>query len=474
MRLATLIAVPLLSAAVLVGGCASLAPKYERPSASVPSTWPQGPAYPPAAAAGGDAADLAWRDMFVDPKLQAVIERALENNRDLRVALLNVEAARAQHQIQHAALFPAVTGGGSFTREHAPVAALGGRGSGSVDERVYSLSGGASQYELDLFGRVRSLSRAALEQYLAVQEAHRAAQITLVAEVASDYMTLAADRDRLAVAQQTLKAQQASLELTRGRFKAGVASELDVRQAETTVDQARSAIAGYTTQTAQDVNALELVVGASVPQELQPASLDGPSPVLTALPAGVSSEVLLRRPDVLEAEHQLKAMNADIGAARAAFFPTLSLTGTGGVESGGLQSLFSPGSGAWTVASGLTAPLFDWGANQGRLEYARTERDIAVANYQKSVQTAFKETADALARRGAIGEELAANEADVEAATASLRLTEARYERGVDTYLNTLVAQQNLYSAQQSLISARFALYANLAALYEALGGGVR
>jgi multidrug efflux system outer membrane protein len=470
----TVKAAPLLAAAALLAGCGTLAPKYQRPAAPVPSAWPQGPAYPAAAAGKADAVDLAWRDMFLDPKLQSVIERALQNNRDLRVAILNVQAARAQHQVQRAALFPTLTGSTGLTREHVPAAAFGSPGNGSVDTRLYSLTGGVSQYEVDLFGRVRSLTKAAFEQYLASDEARKSAQITLVAETVTDWLTLAADRDRLAVAKQTLETQQASLTLTQGRFKAGTASELDVRQAETTVDQARAEVAAYTTQTAQDLNALTLVVGATVPEELLPATLDAPSPMLTDVPAGLSSQVLLRRPDVLQAEHQLKAMNADIGAARAAFFPTLTLTGSGGVESPGLSSLFNAGTGAWSFAPTLAGPIFDWGANRGRLSYAKAERDIAVAQYEKAVQTAFRETADALARRGTIGDELDADEANVSASNTSLQLTEARYKRGVDPYLNTLVAQQNLYAARQSWITAKLAYYANLVVLYEALGGGAK
>jgi multidrug efflux system outer membrane protein len=402
-----------------------------------------------------------------------VISEALANNRDLRVAVLNVAAARAQFQVQRAALFPTVTGNAGLARQHIPATAYGFKSSGSLDGRAYSVTAGISQYQVDLFGQVRSLTKAAFEQYLASGEARRTAQITLISETASDYLALGADRDRLRVAQDTLQAQQASLDLTRGRFKAGVASELDLRQAETTVDQARAQVSAYTTQVAQDRNALELVVGAPVHDDLLPGSLDGPSPV-AEIPAGLSSDVLLRRPDVLQAEHQLKAMNADIGAARAAFFPTLSLTATGGTESSGLSSLFTAGSGAWSFAPSLAQPIFDWGANRGRLAYAKAERDIAVATYEKAVQTAFRETADALARRGTIGDELAADQANVTASQASLDLTTARYTRGVDPYLDTLVAQQNLYAAQQSAITAKLDLYANLVALYEALGGGVK
>jgi multidrug efflux system outer membrane protein len=459
-----------------MAGCTTLAPHYERPSATVSPTWPQGAAYAPSQPAATAAADLKWRDVFLDPKLQAVIDLALKNNQDLRVAVLNVQSSRGQYQTQRAALLPAASLDASLTREHAPSSAFGfgGPGGGSVDIRYYGLTAGVTNYELDLFGRVRSLTRQALEQYLATDEARKAAQISLISEVATDYLTLAADRQRLTVAQQTLASQRGSLELTQARFKAGTASQLDVSQAQTTVDQARADIASYTTQVAQDLNALNLVVGTQTPDDLTPAGLGDSSPVLTSLPVGVSSEVLLRRPDVLEAEHTLRGYNANIGAARAAFFPRLTLTGTGGSENTGLSNLFSAGSGAWTFAPTLAVPLFDWGANQGKLKTAKAERDVAVAQYQKSVQTAFREVADALARRGTIAEQLAANESNVDASAQALRLTQALYSHGSDSYLDTLVAQRTLYSAQQTLISTRLALYTNLVTVYQTLGGGVQ
>lgn len=236
------------AAAALLSGCATLAPKYERPAAPVPASWPKGPAYPAPAGAPQAAADLAWRTVFTDPKLQAVIAEALANNRDLRVAVLNVAAARAQYQVQHAALFPTINGSSGLQRQHVPAAAFGAPGNGSVDTRLYSLTAGISQYQIDLFGQVRSLTKAAFEQYLASGEARQTAQITLIAETATDYLTLGADRERLQVAEDTLQAQQASLDLARGRFHAGVASELDLRQAETTVEQARAQVSAYTTQ----------------------------------------------------------------------------------------------------------------------------------------------------------------------------------------------------------------------------------
>ncbi len=464
----------LVAAALALGGCATLAPKYVRPAAPVPVTWPQGDAYPAATAGAATVADERWRDVFTDPKLQAVIAQALANNRDLRVAMLNVEQSRAQYRIQRAALFPEVKGNANLTELQEPAAALGIPGNGSVSERIYSLNASISSYEVDLFGRIRSLTRAALEQYLATEEARRAAQISLVAETATDYVTLVADRDRLAVAKATLASQQDSLTITRERFDKGEASQLDVSQAETLVDQARSDIAADTTLAAQDLNALNLVVGASVADDLLPVSLAGPSPVRTDLPAGLSSEVLLNRPDVLQAEHLLKSQNADIGAARAAFFPTLSLTAQDGVESTQLSKLFAAGSGAWQFIPNLTVPIFDWGANQARLKSAKVERDIAVAQYEKAVQTAFREVADALARRGTIDDQLAAQDANVAASDQALTLTKARYERGIDPYLNYLIAERTLYAAQMTDIAAKQARDANLVSLYEALGGGVQ
>ncbi|HEY3815466.1 MAG TPA: efflux transporter outer membrane subunit [Caulobacteraceae bacterium] len=461
-------------ALLALSGCATLAPKYVRPAAPVPATWPQGPAYPAAVASNTTAADERWRDVFTDSRLQAVIAQALANNRDLRVAILNVEESRAQYRIQRSALLPTVNGNAGVTVLHEPGAAAGVPGAGSIDERIYSLNASVSSYELDLFGRVRSLTKAALEQYLATDEARRAAQILLVSETGTDYVTLAADRERLSVAKATLISQQGSLKITRDRFNAGEASELDVSQAETLVDQARSDIAADTTLAAQDLNALNLVVGAPVSEDQLPESLEGPAPIRTDLPAGVSSTILLSRPDVLQAEHTLKSDNADIGAARAAFFPTLTLTGQYGVESTQFSKLFAAGSGAWQFIPNLSVPIFDYGANRARLKSAKVQRDIAVAQYEKAIQTAFREVADALARRGTIDEQLAAQDANVAASDRALTLTRARYDRGIDPYLNYLIAERTLYAAQQSDISAKQARYANLVSLYEALGGGVQ
>jgi multidrug efflux system outer membrane protein len=435
----------------------------------VATTWPTGTAYP---AASGEAVIAGWREVVTDANLKAVIDQALANNRDLRIATANIAAARAQYHVQRADLFPSITANGAASYAHEPLSVLTGvPGGGSIDEHLYTASVGFSNYELDLFGRIRSLTRAAQDQYFATEEARRTAQISLVAEVAGDWLTLAADRTLLQVAQDTAKSQAASLELTQHRFDAGVASGVDVAQAKTAYEQARSDVASDTTQVAQDRNALELVVGAPVADALLPDGLSDTLPVAET-PAGVSSAVLLRRPDVVEAEDQLKAQNANIGAARAAFFPTISLTGSGGATSTALQTLFKGASQTWAFAPNIALPLFEGGRNIAGLNYAKAERDVAVATYEKAIQTAFRETADALARRGTIDEQLAAQIAQRDAAADAAHLATARYERGADTYLNVLIAQRTLYAARQTLVTTQLARATNLVTLYKALGGG--
>ena len=465
-----------LAAACVLTGCISLDPVYRRPAAPVPATSPTGPAYPSAATHGADAASLAdWRAVFTDPKLTTVIEQALANNRDLRIAVANIQAARAQYQVQRAALFPAINGqaGESYTRTPGAIEGIPGL-TGSIDSHVYSASVGFSSYELDLFGRVRSLTRAQQEQYFATEEARRTAQISLIAEVAGDYLTYGADSALLQIARDTEASGRTSLELTQRRLDNGVATQLDVSQARTVVEQARVDVARDVTQIAQDKNALDLVVGAPVADALLPTGLDGEAPRADILPTGVRSEVLLRRPDVVQAEDQLKAANANIGAARAAFFPSLALTASDGAASTALSTLFRAGTETWTFAPTLTAPIFEGGKNLANLAYAKAERDVAVATYEKAIQTAFRDVADALAQRGTIDEQLAGQQALVEASADSLRLASARYERGSDTYLNALLAQRTLYSARQGLVSTRLAQSTNLVTLYKALGGGFR
>jgi multidrug efflux system outer membrane protein len=408
---------------------------------------------------------LGWQAFFTDPALKAVIAKALEQNRDLRSAVAQIQAARAQYVIQRGSLFPGVSASGGELYERTP----NGVG-GSIDARYYSATVGFSSWQIDLFGQIQSKTRAAQEQFLASAEARRAVQVSLIAEVATDYYTLTADQQLLAVARQTLQAQQASLDLINSRMTAGVASMLDVRQAETTVEQARADVAQYTTEAAQARNALDLVVGASTADVVVPPAL--PEAAFAPLAAGVRSDVLLQRPDVLEAEHQLKAYNADIGAARAAFFPSISLTANGGQESNALSNLFDSAARTWLFQPSISLPLFEGGRNVGGLRAAKAQRDEAIDAYEKAIQSAFRDVADALARAGTIGEQLSAQQDLVTSSADSLKLSTARYDRGADTYLNVLIAQRSLYGAQQSLVTTQLTRLSNGVALYKALGGG--
>jgi multidrug efflux system outer membrane protein len=451
--------------AALLGGC-NLDPAYHRPAPPVPSSFPEGPSYAPQV--GEAEVPTHWREVFTDPDLQTVIELALAQNRDLRVAVANIQSAQAQTDVQRAALLPAINGSAGATVEQIPNTFI--PGGGSLNLRLYSASIGFSNWELDLFGRTRSLTRAAYDQYLASEDNRRAVQVSLVAQVATQWFAYAANRDLLAVAQDTLASQQASLDLTRARFNGGIASELDVHQAETGLQQARSDVANFTTTVAQARNALDLVVGAPVPEARLPKSL--PEQGVAEVRAGLSSQVLLTRPDVLQAEHQLLSANANIGAARAAFFPQISLTGNVGQESASLQKLFDAASRTWLFSPGVTVPIFEGGRNVANLKAARAQRDVAVAQYEKAVQSAFRDVADALARSGTIGEQMAAQQALVTSANQALTLTNARYERGTDPYLNVLIAQRLLYNSRQSLVSTDLIRLTNAVSLYRALGGG--
>jgi multidrug efflux system outer membrane protein len=456
-------------AGVLLSGCAGLEPTYQRPAPPIPATWPTGPAYP----ATTDSPVEDWRQVFTDPKLRAVIEQALANNRDLRVAIAQIQASRAQYHVQRADLLPTIDGSAGANRSRSYTGLPASFGGAYSTATTYSASVATTSYELDLFGRVRSLTKSALETYLATDEARRSTQISLVAEVATDYLTFAADASLLDVSKTTVASAQANLDLARRRLAGGVASQLDVSNAETILDQAQDDVARYTTQVAQDKNALDLVVGASVAAENLPIGVDDPATQLGEPPETLSSQVLLKRPDVLEAEHTLRSANASIGAARAAFFPQISLTGSGGAESASLSKLFSGRSGVWSFAPTVTLPIFAGGANLGNLDYAKAEDRIDIAQYEKAVQTAFREVSDALARRGTITERLRAQRAQVAAATQSLRLAEALYARGSDSYLEVLTAQRTLYSAQQSLISVQLLHTTNVVTLYKVLGGSL-
>ena len=461
-----------LAVAILSLTACTMAPKYTRPAPPVPAVWPSGPAYKGVTGtpAGKPVAEIPWQEFFVDPRLRQVIALALNNNRDLRVAALNIERSRAQYQIRRADLVPHVdaTADGNFQRVPQDFS-----GTGQPETlHQYSVSLGVSAYELDLFGRVRSLKDQALEQYLATRQARTSVQISLVAEAAGDWLALAADRERLVLAKDTLANQQTSYELIRSRFEAGISSALDLHQAQTSVDTARVDIASYTTAVAQDENALDLVAGEKVTGDLLPDSLSANLTALKEISPGLPSEVLLRRPDIVQAEELLKGANANIGAARAAFFPRITLISSVGFGSNELAGLFTGSSFAWSFAPQITLPIFQGGANMANLKVAKVDRDIAVAQYEKAIQTAFREVADALARRGTIDDQLAAQKSLTEATSESYRLSQARYEKGIDSYLNVLDSQRSLYSAQQNLISVRLSQLNNLVTLYKTLGGG--
>ncbi|HEY5070943.1 MAG TPA: efflux transporter outer membrane subunit [Caulobacteraceae bacterium] len=462
----------LCAAALMLAGCLSLEPAYRRPAAPVPASFPTGPGYP---APGVESASVTgWRDFFSDPRLKSVIETALTQNRDLRAAVANVAIARAQYEVQHAQLYPTLDAEAGAIFARIPGGGVAGSpAAGHFNEHQFTAELAVSAYEVDLFGRIRSLSKAAFEQYLATAQARRAAQIALVAQVATAYVTLGADRTLLAIARDTLINGEASLRLTQARFHGGIASEVDVSQARTIVEQARFDGARLTTQCAQDEHALDLLVGAPVPEALLPRAVQDRITVLPGLPAGIRSAVLLGRPDVVQAEDVLKGANASIGAARAAFFPSITLTGTGGLSSPALSSLFAGPAATWTFAPQLILPIFDAGRNRANLAQAKATRSLDQAQYEKAIQTAFREVADALAQRGTIGAELAAQRALADAAAAGFHLATARYERGADTYLNVLIAQRTLYAAQQTLTAARLLQTTNLIALYQALGGGL-
>jgi multidrug efflux system outer membrane protein len=448
------------------GGC-SLAPRYERPDAPVAGSWPA-----EAPTADPSAAGLGWRDVFGDPRLQALVALALENNRDLRVAALNVELTRARYRIQRAEQLPSVAANASATTQRVP-ADLTSSGRATTGT-AWTVGAGVSAFELDLFGRVRSLSAAALEQYLATEEARRSAHLSLVAAVATQYLAGRAFDDEVALARQTLETVEASYALTQRSYEAGRTSELDVRTAEAQVQTARFNLSTAAQQRAQAENALVLLVGQPLPPDL-PAPLPLEAQALVSeLPVGVPSEVLQRRPDILAAEHALKSANASIGAARAAFFPSITLTAFGGTSSAELTGLFGGGSAAWSFTPRINVPLFTGGALRASLDVAEVRKSVQVAQYERAIQQAFREVADALVARAALEEQLGAEQARVDAEQRRYHLSDLRYRKGVDSYLTVLTAQRDLFTAQQQLIQSRVARFANLVELYRALGGGWR
>lgn len=450
---------------VLIAGC-SLAPKYERPATSVADTYPMNATKN----SGPAASEVAWHDFFGDARLQGIIQLALDNNRDLRVTALNVERVRALYDIQRTALIPSLNATADGTRQRTP-AELSSSGR-AVTNSTYNVGLAIPSYELDFFGRVASLRDEVLQQYLATEEAQHSAQISLISSVARQYLSLLAIDEQLDLAHQTLEAAEHSYKLADQTFQAGVSSELDLSTAESQRESVRASVAAIKQQRARAHNALVLLVGTTLPNDLPDAGSLATQDLIENLPAGLPSELLTRRPDILAAEHKLQAANANIGQARAAFFPSIKLTAFGGTSSRSLDGLFESGSEKWSFTPSITLPIFAAGRNRAQLKVSKIDRDIATAQYEKTIQTAFREVADGLATRATIDEQVSAQTNRVAAAQRRYDLSNQRFEAGVDSFLTVLLAQQDLFSAQQSLITARLDRLNNLTSLYAALGGG--
>lgn len=460
-----------------VTGC-TLIPSYQPPALPVPSSY-SGTGVGAATSAAPAAADIAAHEVFRDERLDRLIDLALANNRDLRVAVLNVQEAQAQYRISRASLLPTVDGTASATRSHSSVTTseLGGAGTGSsttvgYTANSFSANVAMTSYELDLFGHVRSQNAQALEQYFQSDEARRAAQVSLVGQVVTQYLTLRENEELLALSQSTLESVQASYELNKALFSAGASNELDLRQSEGQVETARINVETYQRQGQQAQNALQLLLGAPLPADLPPARPLADADMVAEVPAGLPSDLLTRRPDILEAEHALKAANANIGVARAAFFPTISLTGSVGVSSTELSSLFKAGSGVWSFGPQISVPLFTGGYNTAELDVAKLSQQVEVADYEKAIQTAFREVEDALVGVESYARQVVLEQSLIETQQRRLDLATVRYRQGEDTYLNELSAQQDLFSAQQGLLQAQFNRLSAKVSLYQALGGG--
>jgi multidrug efflux system outer membrane protein len=493
-----------LSASAALAGC-SLAPAYVRPAPPVQASWPVGDAYLRQSEAA--LPSVTYRDIFRDRRLQALIEQSLANNRDLRIAVANIEATRAQYRIQRGDLFPQINATGAYSYRESSRSGVntgintggtgtgtgtgtGGTGTGNTGgtgtgngtggtgttvvsgaNSTFQAQLGVTAFEIDLFGRVRSLTGAALSRYFAQEAAARATRLTLIGDLASAWLSYAADKSLLTVAEQTAVAARNSVRLTDARRRGGVAPRTDVRQAEQILATAEADLAEQRTLLAQDVNAIQLLVGAPIDPALLPGGIEQASQTIGELPAGIDSGVLLRRPDVVQAEYSLRAFNAEIGAARAALFPRITLTGLVGFASTALRTLFTGDAFNWSVAPSASYPIFRAGAGRAGVEYSVAQRDAALATYEQTIQSAFREVSDALARRGTITEQLAANQRFYTAAVDTLNLTNARYRGGIDTYLTSLDAQRQLYSAQRTLVQTQLVRATNLVTLYRTLGG---
>jgi outer membrane protein, multidrug efflux system len=459
---------------IVLAGC-TMIPKYQQPTTPISSSWPSVPGYPTnqTAAAKIPAADIGWRDFFRDPRLQQIVELALTNNPSLIAAVQNVEQTRQLYHVQIGALIPTVSINANGQRTRTPNVYTSGPGASSALQYTeYNLNLGVTSYELDLFGQVRSLTRQALETYFATDEARRSAQIALVAQVGAAYVTEQEAAQQLALARDSVKAARQSFDLTKRSFEAGVSSQFDLNNASTQLQNATAAEAGYAQQYAEAEDNLNLLAGKPLPPELQPTERFNPDVCLSDVPAGLPSDLLERRPDIMEAEHQLRAANASIGAARAALFPTVTLTGSAGLASTTLESLFAPGSHAWGFSPQIQWPVLALGTAYHQLKADEAEQRVQVANYQSAVQTAFKEVADALAVRTTVQSQLADNEELVKADQQSYDLTKAGFNSGVNSALDLDVTQLTLDSAQQSLIQAQYSRLISLINLYQALGGG--
>jgi multidrug efflux system outer membrane protein len=454
------------TASAVLAGC-SFIPTYERPTAPVPSNYAQPTGALGSADPTAPAAAMPWQDYFAEGRLRQLIDIALANNRDLRMAVLNIEQARAMFQVRRSDLYPGV--GLAANASRAPAA-----GTGELTNS-FSVGVAISAWEIDFFGRIASLKEQALAQYLASEEGRNAAQVSLVAAVATGWLNLLADEELLELSRQTVASREESVRLTRMRLDAGVTSELDFRQAQSLTQAARATLAQQQRQRALDENALVLLLGQALPNDVQ-SSLAGSrltdAPAMATLPAGMPSDLLTRRPDIRQAEQQLIAANANIGAARAAFFPRIALTTQAGTASGELSGLFKSGSWGFTIAPSLLLPIFDAGRNQANLDSAQAGRAMAVAQYEKAIQTAFREVSDALAGQATLSEQARALQLQAEAEAARLQLADLRYRNGVSSYLDLLDAQRSLFAAQQAEVQVRLAQLQNHVALYKALGGG--
>ena len=446
--------------ALLASACTTMEPKYVRPDAAIPASWPAGDPYLAQAEVGLPV--LSYQQIFQDPRLQALIAEALTNNRDLMVAASNIAAAREQYRIQRAQQLPTVNAGAGVT--------VSGDKTSDVSAD-YNLGAQVPSFELDLFGRVRSLTHVQLQRYLATEAGARSTRLTLVADVASAWLDYAADSSLRLIAEQTAASAQKSVNLTRIRLEGGVAPRTDLSQAEQILSQAQADLARQRTAVAQDVNALQLLVGAPIAPKLLAGSIDEAFGKIAPVPTGLDSYVLLRRPDVVQAEYQLRAANAQIGAARAALFPRITLTGLLGFASSALTKLLTAGAFGWSAGADATYTIFQSGAGHANVRLSEAQRNAAVATYQRTVQTAFREVADALARRGTINDEIGARERQ-QAATADVyTLTEARYREGIDPFLTVLDAQRSYYSAQQQMVQTKLIAAQNLVTLYQTIGG---